>query len=200
MPVVTLAIVAAGAGYFLLAGLKSELAPIEDRGVLFTAGNAPEGSTVDFTSRYVADFEKMLREIPEVQHSFVIVGSRAVTELISFSQLIPWEQRERTQMEILSELRPKLSAVTGVRAFGNNPGSFGQSARNKPVEFVIQTSDSYKRLDEYVNRVLAEAEGFPGLTNVDTDLRLNKPQVEVDVDRERVADTGASVLAVGRTL
>ncbi len=198
--VVAVALIAAGAGYFLLTGLKSELAPIEDRGVLFTAGNAPEGSTIDFTGRYVADFEAMLRDIPEVQHSFVIIGSRAVTELISFSPLIPWEQRERTQMEILRELGPKLKKVTGVRAFGNNPGSFGQSARNKPVEFVIQTAESYQQLDGYVESILAEAEKYPGLINLDSDLRLNKPQIDVVMDRDRVADMGAGVLTVGRTL
>jgi multidrug efflux pump len=180
--------------------MKSELAPIEDRGVLFTAGLAPEGATIDFTSRYVRDFEDLLKNVPEVQHSFVIVGSRAVNELISFSQLTSWESRERTQMEILNELQPKLADVTGVRAFGNNPGSFGQSARNKPIEFVIQTAESYKKLEEYVDKLLAEAEKYPGLINLDSDLRLNKPQIEVIVDRERIADTGAGVLTVGRTL
>jgi multidrug efflux pump len=198
--VVMIAVLAAGTSYFLFTNLKSELAPIEDRGVLFTAGNAPEGSTIDFTGHYVGTFEDMLRRVPEVQHSFVIVGSRAVTELISFSQLIPWEQRDRTQMEILRELQPELSKVTGVRAFGNNPGSFGQSARNKPIEFVIQTSESYRKLEEYVDLILAEADNNPGLINLDSDLRLNKPQIEVEVDRERVADTGAGVLTVGRTL
>lgn len=198
--VVAIALLVAGASYFLLVNLKSELAPIEDRGVLFTAGHAPEGSTIDFTSKYVHDFESMLDRIPEVQHYFVIVGSRAVTELISFSKLIDWEDRDRTQMEIMNELQPKLRKVTGVRAFGNNPGSFGQSARNKPVEFVIQTPESYQKLQEYVDKLLEEAEKFPGLINLDSDLRLNKPQIEVDVDRERVADTGAGVQTVGRTL
>jgi multidrug efflux pump len=198
--VIVAALAAAGAGYFLFVNLKSELAPIEDRGVLFTAGNAPEGSTIDFTSRYVGDFEAMLKRIPEVQHSFIIVGSRAVNELISFSQLIPWEQRSRTQMQILSGMRPDLARVTGVRAFGNNPGSFGQSARNKPVEFVVQTPESYQKLQGYVDRLVAEAGSYPGLINLDSDLRLNKPQIEVSVDRERVADTGAGVLTVARTL
>lgn len=198
--VIVIAAAAAGAAYFLFTNLKSELAPIEDRGVLFTAGLAPEGSTIDFTSRYVGDFETMLKRIPEVQHSFVIVGSRAVNELISFSQLIPWEQRSRTQMEILSGMGPELDSVTGVRAFGNNPGSFGQSARNKPVEFVLQTSESYQKLQGYVDKLLAEAGRYPGLINLDSDLRLNKPQIEVSMDRERVADMGAGVLTVGRTL
>ncbi|WP_339630946.1 efflux RND transporter permease subunit [uncultured Sneathiella sp.] len=198
--VVIVALLVAGWSYFLLTGLKSELAPIEDRGVIFTAGNAPEGSTVNFTARYAEEFESLLDKIPEVQHYFAIVGSRAVTELISFSQLTPWEERERTQMEIVRGLQPELSKITGVRAFANNPGSFGQSARSKPIEFVIQTPETYETLDDYVQAFLEEAEKYPGLMNLDSDLRLNKPQLDVEVDRERVADTGAGVLNVGRTL
>ncbi|HEX7052674.1 MAG TPA: efflux RND transporter permease subunit [Burkholderiales bacterium] len=198
--VLGLALAVAALGAVLFHTLKSELAPVEDRGVLFTAGNAPEGSTVDFTARYAERFEEMLSQIPEVAHYFVIVGSRAVTELISFSQLTPWEERSRTQMEIVQELQPKLRRITGVRAFANNPGSFGQSARAKPVEFVVQTAESYAKLQQYVDQLMAEAARYPGLINLDSDLRLNKPQVEVLVDRERVADTGAGVLTVGRTL
>src|SRR5690606_16759581 len=100
----------------------------------------------------------------------------------------------------VEEIQPGLARITGVRASANNPGSFGQSARNKPIEFVLQTPESYEKLDEYVELLLAEAEKFPGLMNLDTDLRLDKPQLEVDVDRERVAATGAGVLTVGRTL
>ena len=200
-PLVVLMVLAvAGASVMLFGSLKKELAPIEDRGVLFTAGNAPEGSTVDFTSRYAGEFERVIKRIPEVEHSFVIVGSQAVTELISFSQLRPWEARSRTQMEIVRDIQPQLAGIAGVRAFANNPGSFGQSARSKPVEFVIQTAGSYQALDEFVQRLLAEAETYPGLTNLDSDLRLDKPQLEVVVNRERVADTGAGVLTVGRTL
>src|SRR5690606_32134995 len=77
---------------------------------------------------------------------------------------------------------------------------FGQSARSKPVEFIIQTSESYEKLNEHVATLLAEAEKFPGLINLDSDLRLNKPQIDIEVDRERVADTGVGVLTVGRTL
>ena len=200
-PLIILMVLAvAGSCYFLLTNLKSELAPIEDRGVIFTAGTAPEGSTIDFTGQYIDDFEKLLTSIPEIQHAFIIAGSRDVNELISFSQLTPWEERSRTQDEILRELQPQLSKITGVRAFGNNPGSFGQSARSKPIEFVIQTSESYPQLEEYVNQIMEQAEKYPGIINLDSDLRLNTPQIEVELDRERVADTRAGVLTVGRTL
>jgi multidrug efflux pump len=198
--VVVAGLFVAGASYVLFVNLKSELAPIEDRGVLFTAGVAPEGSTIDFTSRYGGEYEALLKEIPEVGRYFVIAGSRGVNELISFSNLIPWEDRVRTQQEIVEELQPKLARIPGVRAFANNPGSFGLSPRSKPIEFVIQTSEDYKTLEDYVDRLMAEAEKYPGLTNLDSDLRLNKPQIEVDVNREKVADVGVGVGTVGRTL
>jgi len=190
----------AGSSYFLFTSLKSELAPIEDRGVLFTTGLAPEGSTIEFTNRYAGQMQALLKEIPEVEAYFVITGSRAVNELISFSRLKPWSERERSQMEIAAELAPKLAQIAGVRASVNNPGSFGQSVRAKPIEFVIQTAENYSKLEEYVNRVIAEIQAYPGLTNVESDLDLNKPQIQVEMYRDRVADRGVSVLTIGQTL
>jgi multidrug efflux pump len=190
----------AGAGWWLFANLKSELAPIEDRGVLFTRGLAPEGSTIDFTDRYGKELQALLGAIPEVRAYFVITGAGEVTELLSFSSLKAWSQRERTQMEIAAELQPKLLRIAGVRASVNNPGSFGQSPRARPVEFVIQTADEYAKLEEYVNLVLAEANAYPGLINIESDLVLNKPQITVDIDRDRVADLGVGVRTIGQTL
>ncbi|BBK38633.1 acriflavin resistance protein [Allostella sp. ATCC 35155] len=198
--VVVLGLAVAGSAAFLFGQLRSELSPTEDRGVIFTGGTAPEGATIDFTSRYGLQLEKILSEVPEIAHHFVIAGSRAVNELISFSTLKPWEERERRQQDLTAEMQPRLQAIAGVRASANNPGSFGQSARNKPIEFVIQTSDSYGQLKTYVDRLLAEAEQWPGFVNIDSDLRLDKPQIEVAVDRDRVTDVGAGVATVGRTL
>lgn len=198
--IMLLALGVTGVGYFLLTSLKAELAPLEDRGVLFTTGLAPEGSTIDFTNRYSAQMQNLLKDIPEVEAYFVITGSRAVNELISFSRLKPWDERQRTQMQIAAELQPKLAAIPGVRMSVNNPGSFGQSPRARPIEFVIQTADGYDKLDEYVNAVIAAARQYPGLVNLDSDLDLNKPQLQIDVDRMRIADRDVSVLTVGRTL
>ncbi|MFN3892343.1 MAG: efflux RND transporter permease subunit [Beijerinckiaceae bacterium] len=198
--IMLLALGVTGAGYVLFTSLKAELAPIEDRGVLFTTGLAPEGSTIDFTNRYASQMQDLLKQIPEVETYFVITGSRAVNELISFSRLKPWNDRERTQMAIAAELQPKLAAIPGVRMSVNNPGSFGQSPRARPVEFVIQTADGYDKLEEYVNAVMAAARDNPGLINLDSDLDLNKPQLQVDMDRTRIADRDVSVLTVGRTL
>jgi multidrug efflux pump len=198
--IVALVLAVAGGSWYLLATLKSELAPIEDRGVLFVQGSAPEGSTIDFTSRYALQVEQLLTKVPEVRHYFVISGSPEVTDFISFSQLEPWETRGRTQMAIGAELQPEVQRVAGLRASVNNPGSFGQSARARPIEFLILTAEPYEQLDAYVNTFLEAASENDKLLNLESNLKLNTPQIEVALDRDRIADAGAGVLTVGRTL
>ncbi|WP_119460286.1 efflux RND transporter permease subunit [Rhodospirillaceae bacterium SYSU D60014] len=198
--VVLVGLAVAGGGYFLFTNLKSELTPTEDRGVVVGIGVGPEGATIDFTSRYAREFEKIFETVPEIARYFVITGFPEVTQVIAFAGLDPWEERERKQQEIVAELQPKMFRIPGILAFPNNPPSLGQSARSSPIEFVIQTSGTYRELQDYVDRLTAEALKNPGLLNVDSDLRLNKPQLDIDLDREKVADVGAGVETVGRTL
>ena len=198
--VVLLVFAVAGASWMLLTTLKSELAPLEDRGVLFLTGSAPEGATIDFTSRYGLQVEQIIGAVPEVNSFFVIAGSPEVNDITSFSQLAPWETRTRSQIEIGAQLQPQIRRVAGLRASVNNPGSFGVSPRSRPIEFMILTSEPYERLDEMVNSFLDAISENPNLVNINSDLSLNKPQIEVELDRDRVADVGAGVLTVGRTL
>ncbi|MBI4183556.1 MAG: efflux RND transporter permease subunit [Proteobacteria bacterium] len=190
----------AGTAYFLFMGLKSELAPTEDRGTLVGIGIAPEGSTIGYTDRYSRRMEAVYREVPEIELYFVITGFPTVSQIIAFQGLSHWDKRSRKQQEIAQEIAPKLFAIPGILAFPVNPPSLGQSPIAKPIQYVIQTSASYERLQEMVERFLAEAREYPGLANLDTDLKLNKPQLEVAVDRDKVADVGADVATIGRAL
>jgi multidrug efflux pump len=142
----------------------------------------------------------LLEKIPEVKSYFVIVGSPDATDVISFSRLVPWEERERTQQAIAASLQPKFYHIPGILVFVNNPASLGQSGSSQPIKFVVQTSSSYERLAEVVDDLLAEADKYPGFVNLDTDLELNQPQLKIDVDREKLADTGVGMQTVGRTL
>src|SRR3546814_690035 len=103
-------------------------------------------------------------------------------------------------MAIGAELQPQIRKVAGLRASVNNPGSFGQSARARPIEFLILTSEPYEQLDLYVEKFLEAASKNENLLNLESDLKLNKPQIEIALDRDRIADVGAGVLNVGRTL
>jgi len=189
----------AGASYSLFTGLKTELAPIEDRGTVVAFGVGPEGATIQYTDTYAEWVERIVSAIPEVDRYFVVSGAPVVSQLISYIRLLPWEERGRKQQDIVRELGPRLFGIPGLMVYAVNQPSFGQRA-SKPVQFVIQTTQSYEVLQEMVDRLLAEVRGNPGLLAADSDLRLNQPQLSVAVDRDKLADVGVPVATVGRTM
>ncbi len=187
------------------ATLKSELSPFEDRGFFLGVLIAPDGATMEYTDSYARIWESMFKEVPEITTYFVVVAPglerpNPVNSAISFVRLKPWDERTRAQTEITREIAPKMfGAMPGVLAFPINPPSLGQNFRNPQVQFVVQGS-SYEELDGMVEKLMAKARAYPGLSNLDTDLKLNKPQIAVDVDRDKVAAVGAEIDAIGRTL
>ncbi|TAN48285.1 MAG: efflux RND transporter permease subunit [Betaproteobacteria bacterium] len=197
-------VVAAGAG-LLYKSLRAELSPLEDRGFFIALVLAPEGASVDYTDRYVRQLEAMFTQIPEIRSYFTAVAPglerpNPVNFGIGFVQLAPWEERKRSTLQVTAELGPKMfGGMPGVLAFPVNPPSLGQSFRNAPVQFVIQ-ANSYENLERMSNALLEKAKGSGLFANPDVDLRLNKPQLSVDIDRAKASTLGIDVETIGRTL
>ena len=183
----------------LFLSLKQELAPTEDRGLIFGIVSAPEGSTVSYTAGYVQKIENIYKDIPEMKRYNSIVGFPTVSDGRVILRLKDPNERTRTQQEVARELEPKFRNLAGVSAYAVSPASLGQG-RDKPLQFIIMTSAPFEELQQYVDRLIAETSTNPGLMNVDSDLRLNKPELKVAVNRDKIADVGANVEAVGRTL
>ncbi len=199
--IVLLALCVAGGSYYFFTHLRSELAPVEDRGSITAIGVAPEGATLAFTADYARRVEEFFSKLPEVQNYLVIVGFPDVTRAIAFARLKPWEERTRKQQDIVTEINKGLSQIPGIRLFATNPPSLGQGGANsKPVEFVLRSSEPYEQIKGYVDQVLAEVAGSPVLTNVESNLILDKPQLRVSIDRQRAADLGVGVDVIGRTM
>ena len=185
---------------WLFLGLRSELAPTEDTGTIVGSINGPDGATLGYTSRYAKQLEEAYASIPEANRYMVIVGFPTVAQGLSFMKLEDWDERERSQFEIRDELLPKLQDIPGVRAFPINRPPLGQSARNQPVNFVIRSSLEYAELQPYVEQLLAEVRDYPGLESLDSDLKLNTPQLKVTVNREQAVAVGTDVATIGRSL
>ncbi len=207
--VVVVGLVAAGAAGWLFTKIPSELAPSEDRGFVSNIGFAPEGSTIDFTMAYGHRLEDIyLRsaamgrpEISEnVEKLLVIVGFPDVTRLLAFARLKPWEERTVKQQRITELARPLAQRITGIVAFPINPPSFGLRTSDKPVQVVLLTTQPYAVLDQATNQIMAIARTNPCLTALDSDLKLNKPDLRVRPDREKAALLGVEVETIGRTL
>jgi multidrug efflux pump len=185
--------------------LKSELSPLEDRGFFISLIIAPEGASLEYTDQYARAVEALMAGIPEVNAYFVAVAPglerpNPVNFAIAFTQLKLWEERKRKTQEITAELAPKMfGGLPGVLAFPVPPPSLGQSFRNPPVQFVVQ-ANSYEELDEMTNRLLAKARESRLIANPDSDLKLNKPQLAIEIDRDKASAIGVEVEVIGRTL
>ena len=188
------------AGGWLFTQIKSELSPTEDRGTIIINGSAPEGASFGYTQRYASQVEALLAEVPELRSYLMIVGPSEVTRFLSFARLKDWSEREVSQQQMTQSLLPKLRKVAGVQAFASNPGSLGTRGFGKPFQFVIQSSASYEEINALANQLVERLKDNPGLADIDTDMRLNKPEVDVEIDRNRVADLGLDISVIGRTL
>ena len=198
--VVGVMLAAAVGTWTLFRSAKSELAPLEDRGVILTVINGPDGATMDYTTRYAQAIERMGSRFPEFDRLFTVVGNPTVAQGNVFYRALPWEERKRTTLEIAREITPMVSTLPGVTAFPITPPSLGQGFRERPLNFVILTNDSYQNLAGVVRAFQEEIAKNPGIVSVDTDLRLNKPEISLEVDRERAADMGVPVDAIARAV
>ncbi|HET7096200.1 MAG TPA: efflux RND transporter permease subunit [Casimicrobiaceae bacterium] len=191
-------VAALGALFFTL--LKAELSPLEDRGIVFGLVTAPQGSTPQYTADQIKPIEEFYATIPEAAAYTAISGFPTVVDGNAILRLKPWEQRNKKQQQIADELRPKLASIPGAIAFPINPPSLGQSFRSTPIEYVVMSQVPYPELQRVVDRFLEEARKYPGVQNLQIDLRLNTPEVRVNINRDKLSDMGIGVDTVGRTL
>ena len=198
--VVLVYVMVIGAMVWLGNGIKKELAPIEDRGAIFAAIAGPDGASLEYTDRYARQLEDIFASVKEVDRIFIIAGAPTVERGIAIIRTVNWELRERNTLAMVKEMQPKLAGVAGLQAFPNAPPSLGQSPRDRPVNLVVMTNAPYAELQAAVQKIVAEASKNPGLANIDTDLRLNKPQVNVEIDRDKAADAGVQIDTIGRIL
>ena len=194
-----MAIVVAGIAA-ILPGMKSELAPMEDRGVVLNVINAPDGATMAYTDKYASAIEKIGSGYAEFDRVFVVIGNPTVSQANVTLRAVDWDERKRTTLEIAREIQPKVNALPGVTAFPITPPSLGQGFRERPVNFVILTSESYENLNRVTRQFLDEMAKNPGFQGADADLRLNKPELRIDVNREKASDLGVNVDTVARAI
>ena len=198
--VVVVMFVCAAAIAWVLPSMKRELSPLEDRGQVLVVVNAPDGATLGYTNRYVSAIERLGEPYKEFDRIFVSAGNPTVSQANVFFRAIDWDLRKKTTLEMARELQPKLGGLPGVTAFPITPPSLGQGFRERPVNFVIVTTDSYQNLAAVTRQFMDEIAKNPGILSADIDLRLNKPELKIDIDRDKAADLGVSVDVVARAV
>ena len=202
-----LLIIAAGfAIYWLVMELPSELAPMEDKSGFRVINSAPEGTSYELMDEYTL---KVLEEIEKIEEKRAYISvtspgfgsSTAVNNSFVFVSLTQPEQRERSQDEIVRGLFPKLMSLNFARSFPVQAQTIqvGRSLRGLPVQFVIQAPD-LERLKTAIPEFMARAGQHPAFSVTDIDLKFTKPELKVEIDRDKANTLGVSVRDVAETL
>jgi multidrug efflux pump len=202
--IIFVTVVVSVAGVVLYRSLPGEFLPVEDRSVILTIMLAPEGSTLDYTLKYVKQVEQIMLSQPEVERTISVVGlgigaPGMVSQGLLFATLLPLEERNRKQQEIVKSIFPRILSVPGLLAFPVNPPALGRTSLSQPISFVVKGND-YEQLFDVTEEIINEARSIPGVINLNSDLKLNKPELLVEIDRNRANDLGVSVRNIATTL
>ncbi len=186
--------------------LPAELAPLEDRGRVAVSFKAPEGATYEYMDAYVeAVTEMLLANYPEQRELMTVTSpgfgaSTSVNSAFVRLWLVDPAERERSQMQVADDVKGRLAAFPGARAFvTQDPTIAVGRRRGQPVQFVLQ-APTLARLQDVLGPFVERARSHPALTTPDVDLVFDKPQLLVEIDRDRAQDLGISALDVAETL
>ncbi|PKN19360.1 MAG: multidrug efflux protein [Deltaproteobacteria bacterium HGW-Deltaproteobacteria-6] len=201
MPVVMVfAAIILASNYFLFANSKSELAPQDDQGFLMGMLTAAPDATLQQTQLYSLQLYDLLKDIPEIDHLFQVEGFTGLNSGFTGVVLKPWDKRQRTIKELQPEMQNRMGRIAGGNGVIFPPPPLPGSGEGLPVQFVIGTTDSFTRLDEVSQAFLQEAQKSGLFMYVDTDLKINKPQTTLEVDRDKAAQMGLTMQDVGAAM
>jgi len=196
---------AAASSAWLYDHIRKELVPQEDRGAFFIRMQGPEGAGHEFSVRQMEQAEKLLMPYVQNGEAFRVLVSTPGFNSNSFAggfgivMLTHWDERERSGQEILADVNRELGEIPGARFFAGMRSPIGGGGQGDDIQFVIGGPD-YDEISRWADFLIAEGRQNPGLDRVRTDFEPTAPRLLVQVDRDRAADLGVSVTAVGRTL
>jgi len=184
--------------YGLFRVLKKEFVPQDDRGYIVVFAQGPEGATLPYMDAYQRQLEQIISRTKDVEGYFSFIGYQSrVSQGIMFVRLTDWSQRKRTVQQVAAEVQPQFFGIPGVLAFASVPPAFG--GFGFPVQYVVQNPD-FALLGTAMDSLTSRARAIKGLVNVNTDLRVNKPELTVAFDRDRAEDLGVPVGDVAAAL
>jgi multidrug efflux pump len=190
------ALIILGSIYFLFTSAQTELAPTEDQGAILAQSVASPNSTLQQRQLYARQVYNTFAKHPETEHVFQI---DAAGQLIAGMVLRPWDQRAETSNQLQPVVQQELSKIAGVRVAAfqlpSLPGSTGL-----PVQFVITTTEPFERLNEVSQQFLQQAQQSGMFIFLDSDLKIDNPQSNITIDRDKTAQLGLRMSDLGGSL
>ena len=177
-----------------------ELAPEEDQGFIVSIVKTPQYANLDYLEDMTGKLQKEIAKIPENEHVFAINGSGGVRQAFAGLILKTWDERTRTQKQVLQDLQSKLTLIPGAQAFAFAPPALPGSAGGPPVQFVIRTTGDYQQLAGVLAEMQQAAQKSGLFIFTDSDLKFDTPQIEMKIDSAKANRLGVSMQDVGSSL
>lgn len=178
---------------------KSELSPTEDQGLVFMQIQGSADASPQQMQMLADQAFQIAKQEPEYDQMFQLIGQPALNQALGGVLLKPWDQRGRSQADLVLDLQRKWNQVAGAKIAAFPLPSL-PGAQGMPVQFVITTTEPIENLNEVAHAVLAEAQKEQLFWFADLDLKLDKPQAKVVIDRQKVAALGMTNTDVGAAL
>ena len=182
--------------FYMANNIAQELTPPEDRAVALLRVSAPQGVSLEYTQEQMRKLERLvlpLRENGEVQNVFSIAGTGgSANSGFMVLTLAPWNERERSQAEIVRQINGLVSSVPGVRAFAIQPNSLGIRGAGNGLQFAF-VGNSYTTLADAAQKMQIELEKDPRFEQIRLSYETTQPQLSVSIDRTRASDLGINI-------
>lgn len=178
----------------------TELAPDEDQSVLFLSLTAPKYANLNYTIKFTDELNQIFKQFPETNNYFVVNGAGQVNNAFAGMILKPWEERSISQDKVLAKLQPLLNGIAGLSAVAFPLPSLPSNGDGLPVQFVITSTEDYTVLNQLMAS-LRDAANKSGLfIFTDSDLKFQKPMLNVTIDRDKASAMGISAENIGASL
>jgi len=186
--------------YFLYATSQSELAPQEDKGIVISQLVTAPNATLQQTQLYTQQVYKIFAAYPETDHVFQLDGVSGVNSSIGGMVLKPWDERTRTSMQLNPDVQMKLGGIAGGRGVSFLPSPLPGGGGGLPIQFVVGTTESFDKLYELSEALKEKALATGLFAYMDNDLKIDKPQTTLEIDRDKSAQLGLSMADIGSSL
>ncbi len=193
--IVVLCLAIAALAWVVFGQVPEELVPREDRSVALLRISAPQGVSLDYTAAQIRKIENLMEPLVasgEAQNVFSIAGRGSSNRGFMVVTLAPWDERARTQQEIVGDINRGLRSIPGVRAFAIQPNSLGIRGAGNGLKIALAGND-YAELAAKADEIVQQLEQDERFGRVDTGYETSHAQLSISIDRERAADLGIEI-------
>lgn len=186
--------------YFLYISSHSELAPQEDQGIILAQMTTAPNATLYQTELFAKQLNKIFMGFPETDHTFQLNGYNGLNSSIAGLVLKPWDERTRTSNQIQPEVQAKLDTIAGAQVAAFQQPSLPGGGSGLPVQFVINTTEPFDQINTIKETFMEKARASGLFIFLDADLKLDKAQTSLEIDRDKASELGLTMKNIGDVL